>query len=429
MSEILAVGVNYKGAPLAVREPLAFSPEQVPGALQALLDRSNGTGAVGEAAILSTCNRSEIYAVSSCPEAGLEHLVCFISSRVGIPVDKLRQHLYVYRGEHAAYHLMQVAAGLDSLVIGENEILGQVKTAAELARQAGASGPILSALFRYAIRAGKRARSETDINRTGLSVATVVVELAAEMFGSLSDRTALLIGAGKISSLTARALLKAGLRCILVANRTYERALKLAETLQGQAVHFDALDESLCKADIVICSTGAPHIVLHKSAVQTALSRRDSRLLLVADLAVPRDADPAIASLPGVHLADIDSLEALVQVRHPLTSAVRASVEAILSYEQEAFLAWRESHRCSPVIRALLEKADLICREQTKLTLNKMGDLSPDQQQAVVALGLSIVAKLLHDPLASLRQPPEDLSAVEWAEMVAKLFGIEINPS
>jgi glutamyl-tRNA reductase len=426
MPEIQVIGVNYRAAPVAVRERLAFGPEQAPSTLQALQEVEGG---IEEAAILSTCNRSEVYIAASCPESAGQQLAAFLAVRAGLPVERLQPYLYIYSGEQAAHHLMRVAAGLDSLVTGENEILGQVKTAAELALQAGTSGPILSALFRYAIRGGKRARTETNINRTGLSVASVVVELASEMFGSLEQRTALLIGAGKISSLTARALLKAGLRCILVANRTYERALKLAETLQGEAVHFDALDESLERADIVICSTGAPHIVLHEQVIRSAIRKREGRPMLVADLAVPRDADPGIARLPGVHLADIDSLDALVQVHHPLAAPVRASVESILLEELQDFLAWRECHRCSPVIRALREKASAICHEQVQLTLNKMSDLSPDQQRLVAALGESLVSKLLHDPLTSLRQPPGGFSTGECAEMVRALFELEVELS
>ena len=312
--------------------------------------------------------------------------------------------LYVRRGVEAVEHLMQVGAGLDSLVLGENEILGQVRSAGEMAQATGATGPILSALFRYAIQAGKRARTETEIGSGDISVASVVVELAEKAFGPLNEHTALLIGAGKISAITARALVKAGLRCILIANRTYERAEKIAKNLNGTAVHFDVLDEVLMQVDIVICSTGAPHIVLHAGAVEKAQKVRCGRPLLVADLAVPRDADPNIASIPGVKLANIDDLEIIVRTGHPLTASVCREVEAIVQQELESFCQWYGARRCVPVIRALHNKAETIYQAEVEQTLRRLGPLTPHQERLVQSMGKAIASKLLHEPTVHLRE-------------------------
>lgn len=428
MDDIFVVGLNHKIAPVEVRERLAFGAERISAALRELVAAVEPYARAaqrvrGEVVMLSTCNRTEIYV---CAPAGAESAVRgFLSGYGQLSPDMLNAVLYTYRGDEAAYHLMRVAVGLDSLVIGENEILGQVKDAFQMAHAAGTAGPVLSALFRHAVQAGKRARNETDIGRAALSVATIVVELAEESFGSLADRTALLIGAGKMSTLTARALVQAGLRCVLVANRTYERAQKLAQSLGGRAVHFDALTENLIQADIVICSTGAPHVVLHVEDVQAALAARFDRPLLVADLAVPRDADPAIGELTGVRLADIDDLERLVQAHHPLAVAVRQAAEAIVRGELDHFEAWCDARLSVPVIRALRARADAICQAELERTIRRLGDLSPQQRRAIEAMGHAIVGKLLHDPILQLKNPPPGASRTEYVNLTQALFGLD----
>lgn len=419
---ILMIGLNHKVAPVEVRERLAFGPERIPTALKEL---QSETARIKEIVLLSTCNRTEIYACtcdSACSETKLQG---FLAGHAKLPLEQLQSMLYTLQGADAARHLMQVAAGLDSLVLGENEILGQVRSAAEIAHDAGATGPILSALFRYAIQAGKRARTETEIGRGDISVASVVVELAEGAFGPLHDRTALLIGAGKISSITARALAKAGLRCILIANRTFEKAQKLARTLNGEAVHFDALDEVMTRADIVICSTGAPHIVLHADAVAKAQQVRNNRPLLIADLAVPRDADPNIASIPGVKLANIDDLEIIVRTSHPLTTSICQAAEAIVRQELADFGQWCGARHCVPVIKAIHSKAEAIYQAEVEQTLRRMGPLTPRQERLVQAMGKAIAGKLLHEPTVRLREmsPDEDFPA--YIELLQELYGIQ----
>ncbi len=430
MHEVIVVGVNHKLAPVEVRERLAFSPERIPAALHKLAARVktacpyDASSPQDELVILSTCNRTEIYVCA--PEAARAQIAVrgFLRDCGQLSLDALNAVLYAYCGDEAAHHVMRVAAGLDSLVIGENEILGQVKDTYQIAQAAGTTGPILSALFRYAVRAGKRVRNETDIGRAALSVATIVVELAEEAFGPLADRTALLIGAGKMSTLTARALVQAGLHCVLVANRTYERAQKLAQSLGGQAVHFDALTENLIQADIVICSTGAPHLVLHTEHVRAAMAVRPHRPLLVADLAVPRDADPAIGELPGIRLADVDDLETLVQTHHPLAVAVREEAEAIVWDELSNFKEWYSARLSVPLIRALRARGDAICQAELERTLRRAGDLTPQQRCAIEAMGQAIVGKLLHEPIVRLKNPPPGVSPAEYLDLTQALFGL-----
>ena len=422
---ILMIRLNHKVAPLDVLERLAFTAERVPQALNELLDRGgDDEGIIKEAVLLSTCNRTEVYIQANEFEQAEARLQEFLARHGGLTVEQLRRMVYVTRGEEAALHLMQVAAGLDSLVLGENEILGQVRSASEMAQEAGASGPILSALFRFAIQAGKRARTETEIGRAEISVASVVVELAEQAFGPLNDRTALLIGAGKISSITARALVRAGLRCIMVANRTFERAQKLAQNLNGTAVHFDALDESLARADIVICSTGAPHIVLHAETVAKVQEARGNRPLLVADLAVPRDADPRIAALPNVRLANIDDLASVV-TSHPLAVSVCETVEVIVRQELENFCQWCAARRCVSVIQAMYAKAESISQDEVEATLRRMGPLTPRQRELMQSLGRAIVNKLLHEPTVHLRELPRDKDVSSYIEVVQELYSLQ----
>ena len=420
---ISMIGLNHKVAPVEVRERLAFGPERIPVVLDQI--RNDETSKIKEVVLLSTCNRTEVYICTCDSSDGETKLRDFLADHAKLSPKQLQSMSYVLRGKAAVEHLMMVAAGLDSLVLGENEILGQVRSAVELAHIAGTPGPILSALFRYAVQTGKRTRAETEIGRGDISVASIVVEMAEQVLGPLTERTALLIGAGKISSITARALVKAGLRCILIANRTFEKAQKLAHNLNGTAVHFDALDEVLTHADIVICSTGAPHVVLHADAVEKAQKFRNARPLLIADLAVPRDADPNIGSIPGVRLTNIDDLDVVVKTRHPVTRSVCQEVETIIQQELEGFCQWCNAHRCAPVIKALHSKAETIYQAEVEHTIRRLGPLTPRQERLVQAMGKAIAGKLLHEPTVCLRQLSSDEDLPTYLELVQELYGIQ----
>jgi glutamyl-tRNA reductase len=411
------------------------SAEHCPQALLEIVARLSDTcgcsesGTSTDAVLISTCNRTEIYAITGDLCRAEANLKQFLAAHARLSPEALDRLVYADCNQAAVLHLMQVAAGLDSLVKGENEILGQIKDAALNAQQAGTSGPLLSALFRFAIQAGKEVRSQTEIGQTGHSVATVVVELAQEQLGPLDRHTALLLGAGKISGMAARELVKAGLRCVLVANRTHERAQKLAGTLgqaHASAVHFDALPGSLIEADIVICSTGAPHTVLHTGMVQLAMEQRPGRPLLVADLAVPRDADPEIGKLPGVILADIDDLETLAQDRYPLTAACLATAQEICSRTAAEFWDWLSARQRVPIIQALRSKANQICEAELEHTLRRLSpELDACQQQAIRVMAQAIVNKLLHEPINAIKAPPEDVSTQAYLEWVQALYGLK----
>ncbi len=449
---ILMVGLNHRAAPVEVRERVAFGPERLPEALRELTGGGeSGGGEIRGAVLLSTCNRTEIYTCLTGAELSLQadppagegaegtspaggarerfaavetRLLAFLARQAGLSGEELRRMTCILRGSEAVHHLMEVAAGLDSLVFGENEILGQVRAASEAARSAGADGPLLAALFRYAVHAGKRARSETEIGLAKVSIANLVVELAEQSFGSLKDRTALLVGAGKISAITARALVGAGLRCVMVANRTYERAQRLAQSLNGTAVHFDALDEVLPGADIVICSTGAPHTVLHAATVAKAQLASAGRPLVIADLAVPRDVDPQVVSIPGVRLTNIDDLGTLAKTGHPGTASACRAVEEILLQEEEDFYSWYDARRSAGVLQALFQKAETICAAEVEQTLQRLGPLTPHQTRLVRALGKSIAGKLLHEPAVCLRELPPDQDPSAFIEVVQDLYNL-----
>ncbi len=422
---ILVIGINHKFAPVEVRERLAFGPERLPSALRELLSDDSEKRFIEEAVLLSTCNRTEIYIHFNDFAAAESRLQRFFAEHAGLSMEQLCDMEYIMRGVEAAHHLMQVAAGLDSLILGESEVLGQVRLASEMAQSAGTNGPILSALFRYAIQAGKHVHTKTSIGLGNISVASVVVELAEQVFGPLKDRTALLIGAGKISSITAKALVKAGLRCVMIANRTYERAQKLAKSLNGIAVHFDSLDETLTRADIVICSTGAPHVILHADTVSKAQQARNDRPLLIADLAMPRDVDRQVVSIPGVRLTNIDDLGDIAKTCHPLTASVYQAAEKIVRQELEDFCDWLAARRCAPLIEALHQKAESIYQTEVAETLRRLGPLTLHQQLLVQALGKSIAGKLLHEPTTYLRELPSEQDISTYIEVVQRLYGIQ----
>jgi glutamyl-tRNA reductase len=424
IDNLLLVGLNHKFARVELREKLAFRPDVLQTALKEIQAISlAGLEGEAELVLLSTCNRTEIYTYSAEPGRIRSEILGYLGEHAQLSAQELERSCYSYAGEVAAHHLLQVSAGLDSLVLGEHEILGQVKGAFEAALESKTCGTYLSALFRAGLQTGKRVQSETEIGGASLSIASVVVELTQEMFGSLSDRTALLIGAGKISALTARALTKAGLHCILVANRTFERATELAADLGGQAIHFEQMPASLIEADIVICSTGAPHIVLHEETVRRAMSFRTNRPLLVADLAVPRDADPLIAELEGVHLKSIDDLDDLIQARHPLTADVRRQAEDIVIEELECFRSWFKSRLNAALICALQNRATSIVESQLKKTVRRLGNITPEQQQAIEKMGKAIASRILHEPIQRLKSPAEEDS--ELVEVtIRELFGL-----
>ena len=397
--QLILLGLNHRVAPVQVRERLAVAPSHLPNVLRALRD----TPGVDQVAIVSTCNRLEIYAAVDDAASRQAPLIDALAEQRGLRACDFSCHLDVRTGEPAAQHLFRVAAGLDSLLVGEHQILGQVKDAFQAAQDAGTAGVVLSALFRQALTVGKRARSETEIGQGARSLGRVAVTLARETLGDLTNRTALLVGVGKINKIAGHALVESGLQWLLVANRTFERAVEAAQSLGGRAVHFDALGQGLADADLVIVATGAPHIVLHENDLRAAMARRTDRPLVVIDLAVPRNVDPAARTIPNVRLYDMDDLSAVVAAHHPIISPAIAAAEEIVAQEVAEFIAgWRE-RQVAPLIIALRSQAEEIRRTEVIKTLERL-NLTSEQQQAIDALAKSLTNKLLYASIHAIKQ-------------------------
>ena len=406
---LFLVGLNHKTAPIATREQFALSSSRLPLAL-------NGLREIGarEVVVLSTCNRMEIYALGN--DSLDEAMTQFLSDFFQVSSTRLHGHLYHRRDEDAAQHLFEVACGTDSLVLGESQILGQVKTAFEDARLHNSIGGTLDELFRRAITCGKRARSETEIGRGALSVGSAAVELARQIFGSLQGRTVLILGAGKMSELTAQHLVSSGARRIIVSNRTHERACAMArqfndaeserggDAVSSEAVTWDEFPRWLHQADIVISSTRAPHTVISQEQVATAMKSRRSRPLLLVDIAVPRDIDPQAHRLDNVYLYDIDDLQGVVSENRRQRAGELARVEEVVDEEVLGWTKWLRGLEARPVMVALAARAQEISQSEVDIALSRLPDLTPKEQEIVRLLARSVANKLMHAPLRHLRE-------------------------
>jgi glutamyl-tRNA reductase len=416
--KLLLVGTSYQRAPVELRELLAYDRDLRRKALERL--SAGGT----EAAVLSTCNRTEVYAVDAEPEALEERIYGELSALSGLSHSALAPALYTVGDEAAALHLFRVAAGLDSMVPGEAQILGQVREAYHAAREARTTGPILHRLFRQALRVGKRVRTETAIGENPASVSSAAAELAERVFDGLSGRRILLLGAGKTADLTAANLISRGVEEIVVANRSQERAEGLARRFDGRAVGLDAVEEELDRADVVVASTSSQGVVLSAPQVERAMKRRRGRPVFFIDIAVPRDLDAAINDLEGCYLYDIDDLERVVaeSVAGRREEAVRA--EAIVSEEADGFRAWQLSLDVVPAIASLRAQAESIRQAELERAEGRLASLSPSQRRAVEALTSQIVAKLLHQPTVRMKEAAAAADGVLYADAVRHLFGL-----
>jgi glutamyl-tRNA reductase len=416
---LVLVGTSYQRAPVELRELLAYDADLRRDAL----GRLSVDGA--EAVVLSTCNRTEVYAVAERPAQAEERIYGELSGLSGLSQSELAPALYSVTDEAAAVHLFRVAAGLDSMVPGEAQILGQVREAYEAAREAGTTGSTLHRLFRQALRVGKRVRTETAIGENPASVSSAAAELAERVFEGLEGRKILLIGAGKTADLTAANLISRGVGEIVVANRSSERAKAFARRFGGRAVGLDALEEELEHADVVVASTGSQALLLSAEQVARAMKERRGRPVFFIDIAVPRDLDPAINELEGCYLYDIDDLERVVaeSVAGRREEAVRA--EAIVSEEADSFRAWQLSLDVVPAIASLRARAESIRQEELDRVEGRLASLSPSQRRAVEALTSQIVAKLLHQPTVRMKEAAAAADGVLYADAVRHLFGLE----
>lgn len=416
--ELHIVGVSHRTAALPVREALAFSREARAAALRQLCDHAGA----GEAMILSTCNRVEIYARCPGPDAAqaLESFLCAFHDRTP---ESLAQAVYRVSGPEAVHHAFRVASSLDSMVIGETQILGQVKEAYEAAEAAGTLGSMLGALRNRSIATARKARTETGIGAGAVSVAYVAVELARKIFGQLTGKNVVLVGAGKMSELAARHLVSGGAAATVVASRTMERATELAASLGGRVLPLDQLRDALAVADIVISGTGAPGLVIRTADVEAARARRQRPLFLI-DIAVPRDIEDTVTRLPGVFLYDLDNLRSVADANLRERKKQASAAEALVEKEARDFVDWEKSRDVVPLLVELRKRADEIRKGEIEKVRGRLGPLSPEQEQALEAATSAIVNKLLHPPTIQLKEASRSGHGSEQISLIRKLFGL-----
>ena len=421
MSGLLVLGVSHRTASLSLREQLALTEGKAAGVLNALVSEEP----ISESAALSTCNRTELYLVATdlveAETAGLGVL----AREAGIRPTELLGPLYSFRVAEAARHLYRVTAGLDSMIVGEAEIQGQVKRAYELALVEGATGPILNRMFRGALAAGKRVRTETGVGEKGVSIPSVAVELAQRSLGDLSARRVLLIGAGETSELTARALAARGSDAVFIANRGYNRAISLAERFGGEAVRIDELPMQLASADIVVSTTNSPHHLIERSELELIMAQRDGSPLLVIDLAVPRDIDPECREIEGVSLYDVDEVQAIVERNASGREAEARRASGILDSELSRFERWLGSQEVMPTVVALRERAGAIVSQILAENATRWESLSATDRERVEMLAHAIANRLLHEPTVRLKGAADREDAYLQVSALRELFGLD----
>jgi glutamyl-tRNA reductase len=421
MSELLALGVSHKTAPLELRERVALTEGRAAGVLRELVEVAE----VHEAAAISTCNRTELYLVVADAVAAESRALGVLAREAEIRPTELVGHLYSLRAGDAAMQLFRVTAGLDSMIIGEAEVQGQVKRAYELALVEGATGPVLNRLFRGALAAGKRARSETAISERGISVPSVAVELAQRAIGGLASRLVLVVGAGETAELTARALAARGVEPAFIANRRYDRAIGLAQRFGGRAVRFEDLPTQMERADIVVSSTGSPHHVIEREALAEVMKARRGRPLLLIDLAVPRDIHPECRQVDGVTLHDMDDLQKLVERNASGREAEARRAESLLRAELGRFERWLASQDVAPTVASLRERAAEIVDRVLAENEPRWESLSDHDRERMRAMAKAIASRLLHEPTVRLKRSSGEDDAYVYVNALRELFGLD----
>ncbi len=419
---IITLGINHNTAPIQLREQLSLGEEEIRTTLSRLASIPVSSF-VAELVILSTCNRTELYAVSSL--LAFAELEIFLSDVCGVPINTFRQHLYQYKDTESARHLFEVASGLDSLVIGEPQILGQIVRALELSRGQNMAGPVLNRLFQSAIHAGKRARTETNISRNPASVSSLAASLAERVVHPISEAQVVILGAGEMAELAVEALRKRGAQKILVVNRTLERAHAIADRWGAEITTFENLESALLSADILISSTGAPHLILSERMVNDAMIAREQRPLVLIDIAVPRDIDPDAAQIPHVKLYDIDNLNEKLEGALAERMAEVPQVHAILDEEISEFAEYVRSLEMIPLIADIRQHAESIRQVMLEKTLRRLPDLTETERERIEAMTQALVKQILHTPTNRLRAEAACPHAPEYATVARTLFGLQ----
>ncbi|MEX1216945.1 MAG: glutamyl-tRNA reductase [Acidimicrobiales bacterium] len=415
---VVVVGLNHHTVPLALLERVTIDDARLPKALHDVLSHDH----VSEAVVLSTCNRTEVYVVAEKFHPAYGDLRSFFSELAFAAPEELVDHLYVHDADAAAGHLFRVASGIDSAVIGEAEILGQVRRSWEIAQAEGAAGSQLNLLFRHALEVGKRARTETGIGRHVASVSTAAVAMAAERLGSLEGRSILVMGAGEMGEGMVRALATNGVSDIRIANRTWENAADLAERVGGTPIRLAELDASLSEVDLLLTGTGANSMIIEYSDIERVMGARNDRPILIVDVAVPRDVDPAAADIPGVTILDMDDLRAFAEVGMAERRREVASVESMCTDELERYLSVISAREVAPLVSRLHEQSEEIRVAELDRLRARLGDLDERQLEALDALTKGIVAKLLHQPTVRLKDAAGSPRGERLAEALRDLF-------
>ncbi len=416
--KVFVVGLNHKVADVDVREKLAFNgPKLVEG-----LIKFKELPEVQEAIILSTCNRVELYANVNDAKRASESTKTFLSEFHNLNRGSLDNALYIYDDINAIRHIFRVASSLDSMVVGEPQILGQLKDAFELALTKKTTGILLNKLMKKAISVAKRVRTETRIAENAVSISFAAVELAKKIFTDLSRRVFMLLGAGEMAELAARHLIGSGVKEVLVSNRTYERACELASEFNGRPVKFDDFIQEMVRTDIIICSTGAPHYIITKSQMQKVMKERKQRQVFIIDISVPRNIDPEINGLDNVYLYNVDDLRGVVDANMFERQKEAEKAEKIIEEELETFLKWQSSLDSVPTIIALREKAEEIKKEELDKLFHKIQGIGEKEKEAIEYMATALMNKLIHPPTAALKEDSENKDALVAA--IRRLYGI-----
>jgi glutamyl-tRNA reductase len=418
---IIVVGLSHKTAAVEIREKVAFAPTQMEKPLSAVLALPDIT----EAVIVSTCNRVEIYATTRDVAGGMARLKRFLADYHGLDLEMLDSHLYSYHGEDATRHVFRVASSLDSMVVGEPQILGQIKTSYGYAAEYKSSGIILNRFLHKAFSVAKRVRTETKIASSAVSVAFAAVELAKKIFGDLSDKTVLLIGAGEMCELAAKHFINTGVRGVLVSNRTYERAEKLALDFDAKPIKFEDLFDHLHKADIILSSTGAPHFIIREHEVAEVIRRRKMKPMFFIDIAVPRDIDPRVNNVENVYLYTVDDLNGVVANNMEQRKIEAAKAEEIVEQEIGQFFKWLSSLEVTPTIVALRSRFEELRKAELAKTLSGWKNLPPDAEKKLEALTNAYMNKLLHQPTSVLKRTEQGNRNDLYVDALRHLFDLE----
>ena len=418
---LILVGVNHKTTPVEIREKLAFTK----GKIEESVDRLFNFPDIIEHTILSTCNRVEIYARANCQDSAIKSIKQFICDFHGLSLLELEDHFYSYRNKEAVEHLFRVSSSLDSMILGEAQILGQVKEAYSLARDLRSTGLVLNQLFEKAFSIAKKVREETGIAERSVSISSAAVELAQKIFDDLENHTVMLVGTGEMAELAAKHLISYGVKTVYVTSRTYERAANLARTLNGSALDFEAFKNELHRADIVITSTSAPNFIIKKEIVEKAIHERKNKPIFFIDIAVPRDIEPDVNDLENVYLYDIDDLHVVVSANIKEREKEAENAMNFISQEVTKFNNWVGALDAVPTIVEIRKKAENIRKQEIEKTLKKISHLSENDKQLLRQMSSSMVNKILHKPTIKLKQKTQSEDGHVYLKAIRHLFHLD----